>query len=134
MGAPLAPVPNVLKVYLRGWVDNLDTRQWGNVLHFGYTGTAPSNTTCAAIATQVSSQWGTHMSPEQPSPSQLAFVQVTDLTSTTSGQGTWSGTVAGTRGDDSIPANAAASFRTRHPSDTREATRGNTSSPAATPT
>src|SRR5215469_4122412 len=107
MGAPLAPVPNVLKVYLRGWVDNLDTRQWGNVLHFGYTGTAPSNTTCAAIATQVSSQWGTHMSPEQPSPSQLAFVPVTDLTSTTSGQGTWSGTVAGTRGGDSIPANAA---------------------------
>jgi hypothetical protein len=107
MGAPLNPVPNVLKVYMKGWVDTLDTREWGNVLHFGYTGTAPSNATCATIASQVSTQWGTHMAPEAPSPGSVNYIQVTDLTSVTSGEGLWTGSVAGTRGDDSIPANAA---------------------------
>lgn len=103
----LPPVPAVLRCALYGFVDNTDTYRWGNVIHFGYTGTAPSNGTCAAIATEFSTMWGTHMSPEQPSPTTLAQVLVTDLTSNTSGEGEWLGTVAGTRGDDSIAANAA---------------------------
>jgi hypothetical protein len=107
MGAPLAPVPNVLRVYLKGYVDTLNTRQWGIVLHFGYTGTAPSNATCAAIASEVNTVWTTNMVPEMPSPGSLNEVQVTDLTSDSAGEGTWTGSTAGSRGDDSIPANAA---------------------------
>lgn len=107
MGAPLAPVPNVLKVFLRGQIDNSSGEIWGNVLHFSYTGTAPSNATCAAIATQAATAWAANMASTCPSPTELNFVQVVDLTSTTAGEGTFVGVHAGTRGDDSIPANAA---------------------------
>jgi hypothetical protein len=47
------------------------------------------------------------MAPECPSPTTLKQVTITDLTSPTSGEGVWLGTHPGTRGDDSIPANAA---------------------------
>lgn len=107
MGAPLNPVPQVLKVFLQGFVDGTDTFKWGNVLHFGYTGTAPSNATCATIAGDISAAWNTNMASLCPSPTSLQSVTVTDLTSTTSGAGQSLTTHAGTRGDDSIPANAA---------------------------
>lgn len=107
MGAPLNPVPQVLKVFLEGFVDGTDTFKWGNVLHFGYTGTAPSNATCATIAGDISTAWNTNMASLCPSPTTLQSVTVTDLTSTSSGEGQSLTVHAGTRGDDSIPANAA---------------------------
>lgn len=107
MGAPLNPVPQVLKCFLEGFVDGTDTFKWGNVLHFGYTGTAPSNATCATIAGDVSSAWNTNMASLCPSPTSLQSVTITDLTSTSAGAGESLTVHAGTRGDDSIPANAA---------------------------
>lgn len=107
MGAPLNPVPGVLKVFLEGFTDGTDTFKWGNVLHFSYSGTAPSGATCATIASSISSQWGTHVASLCPSPTVLKSVSVTDLTSTTSGEGIALVSQAGSRGDDSIPANAA---------------------------
>jgi len=47
----------------------------------------------------------------------LVKVQVTDLSSLTSGEGTWTGLEVGSRGDDSIPANAA--FLISYPSTLR---------------
>jgi hypothetical protein len=107
MGAPLNPVPQVLRAFFEGFVDGTDTYKWGNVLHFGYTGTAPSNTTCATIAGDMMAAWTSNMASLCPSPTTLQSVNVVDLTSTTSGEGTALGTHPGTRGDDSIPANAA---------------------------
>lgn len=107
MGAPLNPVPQVLRVFLEGLVDNNDVYKWGNVLHYHYTGTAPDNSSCAAYATLVALQWSISMAPECPSPTHLTKVTVTDLTSLTAGEGEWTGDYPGTRGDDSIPANAA---------------------------
>jgi hypothetical protein len=107
MGAPLNPVPNVLKVFIEGKTDNTDLQKWGNVLHFEYSGSAPTNTTCAAIAAAIEAAWAAHVASLCPSPTTLTSVTVTDLTSTTAGEGQWLGTAAGTRGDDSIPANAA---------------------------
>lgn len=106
MGAPLNPVPEVLRVFIEGFVDGTDTYKWGNVLHFGYTGTAPSNATCATIAGDISAAWNTNMAPECPSPTTLQSVTVTDLTSATAGSGQSLTVHAGSRGDDSIPANA----------------------------
>lgn len=108
MGAPLQPVPDVLRVVLSGFVDtsSADTL-WENILHFQYGGTAPSNATCAAIAASIGASWNTHMAAECPSPTTLQVVTVTDLSSTTSGEGESLVIYAGTRGDDSIPANAA---------------------------
>lgn len=108
MGAPLNPVPNVLRVVTEGFVDTsaADTL-WANVIHFQYGGTAPSNAGCTAIAGNIASAWATNMAPECPSPTTLQAVTVTDLTSPTSGAGEALVIHAGTRGDDSIPANAA---------------------------
>lgn len=104
---PLPNIANMLKVFLEGFVDGEDVYNWGNVLHFEYTGTAPTNLTCATIAGDIATAWSSHMSAEQPSPSTLTKVTVTDLTSPTSGEGEALVSVSGTRGDDSIPANAA---------------------------
>ena len=108
MGAPLNPVPNVLRVVLEGFVDtsSADTL-WANVLHFTYSGTAPSNAVCTTIGTSIATAWATNMAPECPSPTTLQVVTVTDLTSPTSGEGEALVLHPGTRGDDSIPANAA---------------------------
>lgn len=107
MGAPLNPVPNVLKVFLEGFTDGTDVYKWGNVLHFEYSGTAPSNATCATIATNIGTAWGGNVASLCPSPTTLKTVTVTDLTSTTAGEGQSLTSHSGTRGDDSIPANAA---------------------------
>lgn len=108
MGAPLNPVPQVLRVVLQGFVDTsaADTL-WANVLHFSYGGIAPSNGGCAAIAGNIMGNWAANVASLCPSPTTLQLVSVTDLTSPTSGAGEALAVHPGTRGDDSIPANAA---------------------------
>lgn len=108
MGAPLNPVPNVLRVVLEGFVDtsSADTL-WVNVLHYGFQGTSPSNATCASLANNVATQWAAHVASLCPAPTTLQAVTVTDLTSPTAGAGEALVIHPGTRGDDSIPANAA---------------------------
>lgn len=117
MGAPLNPVPNVLRVFLEGFTDSINVQRWGNVLHFRYTGAAPSNADCATLAGFFSDAWALHMAPEAPSPTELDSVTVTDLTSDSAGEGVWNGVTTGSRGDDSIPANAA--FLITYPAGTR---------------
>lgn len=104
---PLPPVPNVLRVALEGYVDNEDIYGWSNILHFLYSGAAPSNADCSAIGTYIDGRWATRMAPQCPSPTQLTTVNVIDLTSSTAGQWDLAVSTPGTRGDDSIPANAA---------------------------
>jgi hypothetical protein len=106
MGAPLNPIPNVLKVVLEGFVDSSATEVWANVLHFQYSGTAPTNVVCANLGGQIAGAWSSHVASLVPSPATLQVVSVTDLTSLTSGEGEALVLEAGTRGDDSIPANA----------------------------
>src|SRR5215469_3836619 len=89
---PLPPIANMLKVVIRGVVDEALGYPWANILHFAYSGTAPSNAVCATIAGDVASQWLTHMAPECPSPTELTSVVVTDLTSDSAGEGEWLGT------------------------------------------
>lgn len=108
MGAPLNPVPQVLKIILKGFVDNLAQNVWANVLHARYTGGPPSNADCAQLALQCRNAWETHVASLCPSQTTLQEVQVTDLSSTASGQGATTLISTGTRGDDAIPANAAA--------------------------
>lgn len=108
MGAPLNPVPNTLRIVLEGFVDTsaADTL-WANVLHFSYSGTPPSDTTAQTIAAQVAVAWNANVASLCPSPTTLQVVTCTDLTSTTAGEGEALVLYPGTRGDDSIPANAA---------------------------
>jgi hypothetical protein len=107
MGAPLAPVPGILKVFLKGFVDNLAKDVWGNILHLRYTQTPPTQTQLQSACTQVINNWASYMAPECPSPTQLNQVTITDLSSDSAAEATVDVTQPGTRGDDSIPANAA---------------------------
>lgn len=108
MGAPLNPVPNVLRVVLQGFVDTSAANTlWANVIHFAYSGVAPSNQTCVTLGTNIANAWAANMAAECPSPTTLQLVSVTDLTSTAAGAGEALVLHPGTRGDDSIPANAA---------------------------
>lgn len=104
---PLPPVPSVLKVQIQGNSGESTPIEWANVLHFEYSGTAPSGAVCATIAGHISASWGTHMSPEQVNNCVQNVVTVTDLTSSTSGSGADFTSNAGSRGDDEIPANVA---------------------------
>lgn len=108
MGAPLNPVPNVLRVVLQGFVDtsSADTI-WANVLHFQFSGPAPSSATCNSLAGLIGAQWAINVASLCPSPTTLQLVTVTDLSSTSAAEGEALPLDPGTRGDDSIPANAA---------------------------
>jgi hypothetical protein len=103
----LPPVPQVLKIETIGNSGEATPLTWANVYHFGYSGTAPTNSTCDAIATQVFDMWATHMAPECVNNVSMNEVVVTDLTSPTSGVGTSFASSTGSRGDDEIPANVA---------------------------
>jgi hypothetical protein len=118
MGAPLNPVPNVLQVVLEGLVDSSAANTlWVNKLHFTYGGTPPSNAVCAAIAGNIGTTWAANVASLCPSPTTLQIVTVTDLSSTSAGEGEATVIHPGTRGDDSIPANAA--FLISYPSAVR---------------
>lgn len=104
---PLPNVPNVLKIRVQGNTSEASPVTWENVLHASYTGTAPSNAMLTTMAGVVKEAWSTHMAAECPSPTVCNLVQIQDLTSNTAGSGADFTSVAGTRGDDEIPANAA---------------------------
>lgn len=104
---PMPPVPGVVKVLIGGFVDNTHEQNWANILHFNYTGPAPTQANLQTFAGVVESMWTTNMAPECPAPTTLQTVQVTDLSSAMGAGAEILTSVAGTRGDDSGPANAA---------------------------
>lgn len=108
MGAPLNPVPGVVRVTLEGFVDTsaADTL-WVNVLHWAYTGQPPTNAQCQGFASDVAVFWASNVASLCPSPTTLQAVTCTDLSTTSGGEGEALVLHPGTRGDDSIPANAA---------------------------
>lgn len=105
---PLPPVPQVLRVVLQGTSGAAVAFPWANVLHFLYSGSAPSASVLNTMAGNVNFTWQNHMAAECPNTTSLTKVVITDLTSNTSAEGESLSVVPGTRGDDEIPANAAA--------------------------
>jgi hypothetical protein len=97
----LPDVPGVLAVVLH-YNDNADvnaiTRQY-----FSYVGSAPSPAQCVTIAEDIGAAWGTHLAALFGEGGGLAKVQVTDLTSPTSGQGEYPSNIAGTRSGSILP-------------------------------
>lgn len=104
---PLPAVPNVLKVQIMGTSGEATPLNWANILHFSYSGTAPTNTVCNTIATEIATLWNSHMAAECVNNVVLGNVAVTDLTSSTAGSGAAAVDMPGTRGDDELPANVA---------------------------
>lgn len=104
MGAPLPPVPNVVKVVPQG---NSGERIWENVLHWQYSGGAPTPTQCATLATTILNAWIAHITPLQADTTSINAVDVTDLSSNIGGEGSAASTTFGTRGTAELPANAS---------------------------
>ena len=81
----LAPVPNVLKLELSGTDGAGDN--WANVLHFRWTGSAPTTVDLDGMCTFISGHWLALVAPQVQPQITLTQVMLTDLTSPTSAQG-----------------------------------------------
>jgi hypothetical protein len=103
---PLPDVAQVLRVELKQtYQSDLDvlTR-----LYFQYSGAAPSDADLTTFAGDVAAAWGSDIAPELVHESvTLTEVTVTDLTSPTSGQGSWAGSSAGGLSGDPLAAGTA---------------------------
>ena len=79
----------------------------GTTVYFTYTGTAPTDATCVTLAGDIYAAAVTHLVPVLGDENYLTGVDVTDLSSPTSGFGTHAASTVGTRGGAPLPANAA---------------------------
>lgn len=104
--APLPPTANALKVQL-GWSDDNDDGAM-TVLHYQYSGGPPSSAQCVSMAAAFSAAQSTRFKALLNTDSGTFTCTVTDLTSSTSGQGSGGEFVAGTRAGDDLSAGTAA--------------------------
>lgn len=104
--APLPPVANCLKVAL-GWSADNDTGAL-TILHFRYTGGPPTSAQCVSMAAAFSAAQAARFASLLNEQSSIGECVVTDLTSSTSGQGAGGATVAGTRAGSELSAGTAA--------------------------
>lgn len=91
----LPPQPQTLKIRYR-WTVGADIDA-STTVHYTYTGTAPSNATCATMASDIYANAVTNYGSLFSTAVLLTGVDVTDLTSATSGNGAFVGSTAGTR-------------------------------------
>ena len=103
----LPNVPSVIKSVIRGTSGEATELPWANILHWAFSGTTPTTAILTAVANQIISNWSSHMAPEQVNNLTMTGVECIDLTSPTSASVSVPASVAGTRGDDEIPANVA---------------------------
>lgn len=101
---PLPNVPDVVKVQVKGTFTS--GYNWANVMHFSYGGSAPSSATCAAIATQALYQYQFYMLPLMGATTSINEAIVTDLSSSSGGEGNNINDQPGTRTGGGIGANA----------------------------
>lgn len=89
----LPPVPRVLQViYKMGLVNDEDVI---NRIHMQYTGSAPTPIDLTLVASNHSTDWGTHIAPNMHTDISLTGIEIVDLTSPTSASGSWTGAIAG---------------------------------------
>lgn len=81
---PLPPVPSVLKVILGYTGPDTDA---ANILHFHYTGAAPTTAAMNALATDISTAWNAHLAAGTTFEYNLTSVETIDLASATGASG-----------------------------------------------
>ena len=117
---PLPSVPNVIRLAFKGTSSELN---WENVLHYSYSGPAPTVAACVAIATAWWNEATIGFPAEMPPAAHMDLVTVTDLSSSSGAQGSFGTPTDGTRTGGLLPASVAvladypSSFRYRggHP-------------------
>lgn len=78
------------------------------ILHFRYTGGPPVAADCLALATDLHGAFVTHLVPLMPSTNSITGAEVTDLSSSSAAQATYTATDAGTRSGSELGAAVAA--------------------------
>lgn len=78
-----------------------------NRMYFGFTGTSPTSTQLNTMASALNTAWGTNLAPLCTANVQLTAITIEDLTTSSSGVGTWSGTHSGSRGGTQLAAGTA---------------------------
>jgi hypothetical protein len=101
--------PNVLRVRTL-WLVGAD-QDVSSVMHFTWTGTAPDDAACTALATSIHAAAVTNMVPKLGSENQLHGIEVTDLTSASAGSGEHLANVVGTEGGSDLGAAVAVLMR-----------------------
>jgi hypothetical protein len=101
----LPPVANVLRVETEFYVGSNTTVF--TRLFFRYSGSAPSNGDCAALAATIRAAAVSHLVPVLANANGLENVTVQDLSSLSGGVGTATGSTPGTLGTDANPAGVA---------------------------
>lgn len=100
----LPDVANVLKIEFTG---SFSTARWANVMHAKWFGTTPSDADLSTLAGMLATQYDTDFGALLADDNVLEQVVVTDLTNTSAGRGSWTGTLAGADTGDILPASAA---------------------------
>jgi hypothetical protein len=80
----------------------------GSRFFLSYTGAEPGSGDLNTLSTDVSAAWGSHIAPLVITTEHLVDIISTDLSSDTGAIGQWTGSIAGTTGGASLPANACA--------------------------
>jgi hypothetical protein len=103
--AALNPVPNCLRVQLK-WTFAIDLDVLCRFFVL-YSGPQPTAAQLNTLAASISSEVNTNLSAYWTSDKHLTEVIITDLTSSTSAVGTWSGSVGGTASGSPLAAGTA---------------------------
>jgi hypothetical protein len=102
----LPPVPAVLRVVYR-WDVGSDTDAIIR-RYFRYSGSAPDNASCVTIATDISNSWNIEFAGYTHPDVSMEEISIEDLTSPTSGVGTFAFAAAGSESGTPLPAEACA--------------------------
>jgi hypothetical protein len=101
---PLPPVLGVLKFTIEG---TTPAAKWVNLLHFGYTGAAPTGPNCSNFADLLGTAWVSNFSPLMLTSATIAKATCIDLASV-SGAGSEAAAISpGSRGTAEVPGSAA---------------------------
>jgi len=100
MGEPLPFVPGAIKLVTNG--TNTENN-WANVLHFQYSGPAPTAGFVADTAAEAYNAWEEYLLPLCPPDTTFTGVEVTDLSSDTGAGGEYTAANSGTSTADHLP-------------------------------
>lgn len=102
--APPIYTDQVIRVAFQG---DVGTREWSNIMHYKYSGSAPSPSDLTAMGDVLAAAWALYMTPLQDADTSLVSVKLTDLTSAFSAQVDDPAVTPGTRAGNYLPASAS---------------------------
>lgn len=100
---PLHPVPGVIKVAVKGKFTS--GYNWANVMHWEYGGPPPTSAECAAFASDIYDNFFAQFGPLMVPQTSIEECIVTDLSSSTGGEGNHTAHNAGSSTADKVPGN-----------------------------